>query len=306
MRVAIIDTGTNSTRLLVADVSGDRVEELIRQTRVTRLGEGVDRGGNLGQAARERVIACIDEYASLIAGLEVSNAMILATSSVRDASNGQQFLQSLAESLGAKWKLLSGDEEAVLSFSGASSGFDLKGGVNLFDVGGGSTEVVSGEDGKVVFSRSLRLGCVRLTERFISSDPANSDELEKVGSFIDGLLGEEIDRNRLIRPATTIAVAGTVTALAAIDLGLQRYDATRIHGHIISHIRIQRLLKELSAMNQAQRMQLHVLEPGRADVIVAGTMIIDRLMRHTDAEELIVSELDILDGAAMAMAEGKL
>ena len=306
MRVAVIDTGTNSTRLLVAEVSQDGVEEIYRQTRVTRLGEGVDRKGDLSQEARDRVIACADEYASRIDELKVSRSIVIATSSVRDANNGRQFLQMLAERIGSDWKLLSGDEEANLSFSGASSGFRLAGNINLLDIGGGSTEVVSGVDGKVVFAKSLRLGCVRLTERFISTDPVSRDELDAASSFIDGVLAREIDMGRMARPARTIAVAGSVTALAAIDRGLTSYDPAKVHGHVMSLKDIQRMLRELSGMSLSERLRLPTMETGRADVIVAGSLILERLMRYADAAELTVSELDILDGAAGALANGEL
>jgi exopolyphosphatase/guanosine-5'-triphosphate,3'-diphosphate pyrophosphatase len=306
MRVAVIDTGTNSTRLLVAEVSQDGVEEIYRQTQVTRLGEGVDRRGDLSQEARDRVIACVDEYASRIDELKVSKSIVIATSSVRDAGNGRQFLQMLAEGISADWKLLSGDEEANLSFSGASGGFGPGGSINLFDVGGGSTEVVSVVDGKVVFANSLRLGCVRLTERFISADPASRNELDAASSFIDSILAREIDMGRLARPARTIAVAGSVTALAAIDQGLTSYDPDKVHGHVMSLKVIQGLLRDLSGMTLRDRLQLPTMEAGRADVIVAGTLILERLMHYTDAAELTVSELDILDGAALALANGEL
>ncbi|MHB9111397.1 MAG: Ppx/GppA phosphatase family protein [Thermoleophilia bacterium] len=306
MRVAVIDTGTNSTRLLVAEVSGDRLEEIYRQTRITRLGEGVDRDGNLSREACNRVVSCVDEYAFRIDGLEVSRTVIIATSSVRDASDGLQFLQSLAENIGSDWKLLSGDEEANLSFSGASRSFGHEGSVNLFDVGGGSTEVVSGADGKVVFASSLRLGCVRLTERFISTDPVSRNELDAASEFIDGVLARKIDTSSLKKPARTIAVAGTVTALAAIDLSLESYDPARVHGHVMSLPGIQGMLRELSGMTLHERLRLPTMEPGRADVIVAGSLILERLMLYTDAAELTVSELDILDGAARALANGDL
>ncbi|MDO8737336.1 MAG: Ppx/GppA phosphatase family protein [Thermoleophilia bacterium] len=306
MKVAVIDTGTNSTRLLVADVSQGRIEEVYRQTKITRLGEKVDRDGNLNADARLRVTSCVDEYASRIDGLGVSRTMVLATSSVRDAGNGKQFLRSLAEHLGFEWKLLSGDEEAGLSYSGATASPGLEGAVNLFDIGGGSTEVVSGNDGRVVFARSLRLGCVRITERFIYSDPVTRQELVSAREYIDEVLDHEIETGRLNRPARTIAVAGTVTALAAIDLGLKSYDPVKINGHIMSLARITELLEGLSGMDLMQRVSLATIESGRADVIVAGTLILERLMLHTGAEELTVSELDILDGAALALASGEL
>lgn len=306
MRVAIIDTGTNSTRLLIADVSSGRVKEVYRHTLVTRLGEGVDHDGSLSRDARDRVISCVHEYASRIDDLKPSRTMVIATSSVRDARNGSSFLHSLAAGFGMEWKLLSGDEEARLSFSGATAGLGLKCGVNLFDVGGGSTEVVYGYDGVVVVAYSLRLGCVRLTERFMTSDPVSRKELEDVRAFIDGVLAQEIDVSNLEKPVRTIAVAGTTTALAAIDQGLETYDPGRVHGHILSLSRIQALLKELSEMTLQQRLALPTMEAGRADVIIAGTLILERLMLHTGAAELDVSDLDILDGAALALAEGKL
>jgi len=306
MRIAIIDTGTNSTRLLVADASQDRIDEIHRQTRVTRLGEGVERGGMLDTEARGRVIDCVDEYASLIGELGAVRTMVLATSSVRDAVNGRRFLQSLADSHGFDWKLLAGEEEAALSFAGATSDPGLEGSVTLFDVGGGSTEVVSGRDRTLVFAESLPVGCVRMTERHFTTDPVAPGELESARVFIDSMLASEIDPARIEKPATTVGVAGTVTSLAAIDLKLESYDPVRIHGHMMSLDLVQGLLNELSGMSSAQRLRFPTMEPGRSDVIVAGTLILERLMMFTEASELTVSELDILDGAALAMASGDL
>lgn len=306
MRIAVIDTGTNSTRVLVADALMDKVVEVYRQSRVTRLGEGVEREGNLDLEARNRVVSCFEEFATHIRSLGVSRTMVLATSSVREACDGMDFLHSLAEDNGFESKLLSGDEEAALSFSGAATGLADKGSVHLFDVGGGSTEVVFGYDGGIVFARSLRFGCVRLTERFISSDPVSQKELEAAGAFIDLTLKQEIDEDITKHPQRTIAVAGTATSLAAIDMELKIYDRSRVHGYIMNLTRIQALLDELSGMSLRQRLLFPTMEPGRADVIVAGTLILERLMLHTGADELVISELDILDGAALAMSEGKL
>lgn len=306
MRIAVIDTGTNSTRVLVADIFLDNILEVYRESRITRLGEGVEREGNLNPEARNRVALCVEEFATHVRNLGASRTVMLATSSVREACDGAAFLRSLAENNGFEWKLLSGDEEAALSFSGAATGLADKGGVHLFDVGGGSTEVVFGYDGRIVFARSLRFGCVRLTERFISSDPVSHNELEAAGAFIDATLKQEIDENITKKPQRTIAVAGTATSLAAIDMGLKIYDRSRVHGYIIKLTRIQELLDELSGMSLRQRLRLPTMEPGRADVIVAGTLILERLMLHTGADELMISELDILDGAALAMSEGKL
>ncbi|MBI5870587.1 MAG: Ppx/GppA family phosphatase [Actinobacteria bacterium] len=306
MIVAVIDTGTNSTRLLVAEVLDDQVREIYRQTQVTRLGEGVDRVGSLSREACARVVTCVADYATRIDDIGASRTMVIATSSVRDASDGLEFLKTLADGIGAGCRLLTGDEEAKLSFSGASAGFGSSDSVNLFDVGGGSTEVVSGVDGRVSFARSLSLGCVRITERFITTDPVSRNELEAASGFIDDVLAREVEKGVLTKPALTIAVAGTVTALAAIDLGLESYDPARVHGHQMSLTSIHGLIRKLSGMTLPERLRLPTMEPGRADVIIAGSLIIERLMIHTEADELTVSELDILDGAARALAKGEL
>jgi exopolyphosphatase/guanosine-5'-triphosphate,3'-diphosphate pyrophosphatase len=306
MKIAVIDTGTNSTRMLVAEVGGGRVEELERLTTITRLGEGVDSGGTLHVDSRARVLACVERYTKRISDLGASRTIVLATSSLRDARDGEEFLSSLAAAHGFRWKLLTGEEEARLSFSGAIMGTGPLERVALFDVGGGSTEVVVGVGGRVEFFCSLGLGCVRLTERFIKSDPIDNQELERLSAFVEDTLEREIDLSRLKKPVKTLAVAGTATALAAIDLGLKTYDSESVHGHVISSGRIAELLRQLAAMTVAQRLDITVMEKGRADVIVAGTMILERLMIYTGADELVVSESDILDGAALAMAAEKI
>ncbi len=306
MRIAIIDTGTNSTRLLVADVQGAQVEEMERLTTVTRLGAGVDGGGSLHADARDRVRSCVETYARRISELGAERVVVLATSSVRDARDGEEFLASLAASHGFDWKLLTGEQEARLSFAGATIGIDTALKVVLFDVGGGSTEVVTGARGSVGFARSLKLGCVRLTERFIKSDLAAEREMNEAAVFIDDIIKREVDINQLGKPDITIAVAGTATALAAIDLDLKEYDRRLIHGHVISAGRIAELLKRLAGMTVAEKLDIPAMEKGRADVIVAGTLILDRLMRYIGAAELTVRELDILDGAAVAAAEERI
>ncbi len=306
MRLAVIDTGTNSTRLLVADVAEGRVNELERLTEVTRLGAGVDRDGRLHPDARKRVSDCVARYAERIRELEAGRTLILATSSVRDAGDGVGFLGSIAEAHGFDWKLLTGEEEAELSFSGATLDQETRRAVTLFDVGGGSTEVVSGSSGDISFARSLAMGCVRITERFISSDPVTAPEFDAASRFIDDLLDHEIDRSRLRTAAVTIAVAGTATALAAIDLGLLVYERHAVHGHVISVARIGELLDRLGEMTAARRLEIPTMEQGRADVIVAGTLILHRLLLYTGAGEMRVSELDILDGAAVAAADGRI
>lgn len=304
MKVGVIDTGTNSTRLFVADAGAEQVEELDRITTVTRLGEGVDSGGRLHPQARERVHACVERYASVIGRLGASRVLLIATSSVRESRDGEEFITSLAADFGFEARILSGDEEARLSFAGATIGVDPDERVALFDIGGGSTEMVSGRDGGVEFARSLALGCVRLTERFFNTDPVETAELESASAYIEDMLEREIDLGSLIKPDRTIAVAGTATALAAMDLGMPEYDRKLVHGHVITYGRIAELLGQLAAMTVAQKLDIPTMETGRADVIVAGALIMEHLMRYTGAGDVFISELDILDGTALFMARG--
>ncbi len=309
-RVAVIDTGTNSTRLLVADVSNGMVDELDRRTRVTRLGEGVDRSGHLEGPAKDRVRQCVSGYAEVIEKLGAERAIIIATSSVRDAANGGQFLAELARSHSSQgrtfsYRILSGNQEAALSFKGSTMETDPSLRVLLFDIGGGSTEVAAGSGGNVEYARSLRLGCVRLSERMLKSDPPAAGELAAAAAYIDALFDSEIDRQAVSVPDLAMGVAGTITALAAIDLGLEVYDRARVHCHRLTRGCVDSWLSKLAAMTVAEKMDCFpTMEPGRADVIVGGALIASRLLRYTGVEEFAVSERDILDGAAVALADG--
>ena len=304
--MAVIDTGTNSTRLLIADVAPGQVDEVERLTTVTRLGEGVDSDGMLHSDARERVHACVERYSVAIRKAGPNRVMVIATSSVRESKDGAEFITGLAGGFGYESRVLSGVEEASLSFSGAAIGSYPGERIALFDIGGGSTEVVTGRDSHVDFARSLALGCVRLTERFLNSDPVEKEQLEEAAAFVSGTLEREIDLGLLVRPDRTLAVAGTATALAAIDLSLQIYNRDLVHGHMMSYSRIEELLGQLAAMTITQKLDIPTMERGRADVIVAGTLILERLMMHTGAEDVTISERDILDGAALSMYEGVL
>lgn len=304
MRIAVIDIGTNSTRLLVAEVKDGQVSELERLTTVTRLGEKMGSAGHLQPAARERVDKCINNYNGHIEKLGADRVLALATSSVRAAIDGEEFLRKLAISRGFDWKLLSGEEEACLAYAGATIGIGHDDRVMLFDVGGGSTEIVSGISAKADFIRSLDIGCVRLTERFIHSDPVDSKELEDSAGFIESVLKRELDPGSWDKSGKTIAVAGTATSLAAIDLGLTIYDRNRVHGHVLPTGRIEELLHRLAAMTLAEKLEIPTLEKGRADVIVAGTLILERLASYSGVTELQISERDILDGAALAAESG--
>jgi exopolyphosphatase/guanosine-5'-triphosphate,3'-diphosphate pyrophosphatase len=289
MRVAAIDQGTNTTRLLVADVTDGQVDEVVRRSTITRLGEGVDARRRLLPLPITRVRNCLADYRRELESLGAERALLVATSAVRDAENGEAFLGEIEWSYGFSTRLLSGDEEAELTLRGIGGVDD---GTVVVDIGGGSTELIS--SGTRV---STELGSVRLTERFLESDPPTEKELEAIAGAIRSVL-EEHD----LLAQRGIGVAGTVTSLAALDLGLVEYDSERVHGHRMSQTAVETQLERLAALPLAERRQVPGLEPERAPVIVAGAAILLEAMRHLGLDEIEVSERDILDGAALEAA----
>jgi exopolyphosphatase/guanosine-5'-triphosphate,3'-diphosphate pyrophosphatase len=296
VRVAAVDLGTNSTRLLVADVEDGRLREVSRRLTITRLGQGVDERHRLHPDAIARVRTCLDGYVGELEQLGASRRLAIATSALRDASDGEEFLHVLESEYGLATRLLSGDEEAALTFRGVSSERDIAPGTLVVDIGGGSTEVVLGGPGGVSFSKSLQLGCVRLTERFLASDPPTAAELDACAAHVRGVLPS-------LETAAAIGVAGTVTTIAALDLGLTGYDPVRSHGHAIARTSVERELGRLAALTTAQRADVPVMEAGRAPVIVAGAVILLEVMRACDLPAIEASERDILDGAALTAAD---
>ena len=298
MRVAVVDLGTNSTRLLVADVESGRLEELDRRTDVTRLGEGVDASGRLGDAAVERVLATLESYREAIEAAETRVAV--ATSAVRDAANGEEFRAQLHERFGLDARTISGDEEARLTFLGATSGRPPGGETLVLDIGGGSTEYVTGVPGAAPdFHVSTRAGSVRQTERHLSADPPPPDQLSAVAEEVRGIVESEVPA--ALRAATTrgIAVAGTATSFAAVDQELEPYDPARVHGYALSLAAAERILARLAALPLEERRRVAGLNPGRAPTIVAGAVILVESMRAFGLDCMEVSEADILHGAAL-------
>jgi exopolyphosphatase/guanosine-5'-triphosphate,3'-diphosphate pyrophosphatase len=300
-RVAAVDLGTNSTRLLVADV-GNGVEELDRRMTITRLGEGVDEGGRLLPGSIERVVACLREYRATIEALGAAPTLAVATSAVRDAGNGREFLERIRNELGFETRLLTGEEEALLTFRGVTIGRALAGDTAVVDIGGGSTELLLGDRGGVGFHVSLDMGCVRLTERFLRSDPPTAGELEACARAARDLLAKRVPEDVRAAPEAAIGVAGTITTLATLDLGLPTYDPDRIHGHVIPAASVRAQLERLAALPLAERREVSGLEPERAPVIVAGAVIADEVLRFFGLAEIEASERDILDGAALEAA----
>lgn len=295
-RVAAVDIGTNSTRLLVADVADGRVDEVIRLLQITRLGEGVDATATLKDTAMARVHSTLAGFRDRARGLGAEIVLATATSAVRDASNGQDFLTSIEEQHGFATRLLSGDEEAEMTLRGVTSDRSIEPGTLLVDIGGGSTELVLGGPGGVDHATSLQLGCVRLTERFLNDDPPTAEQVEACAAHVRSLLPT-------LQPARAIGVAGTVTTLAGLDLELERYDARRIHGHILTRVSVERELGRLAAATLEERERLLHIEPARAPVIVGGAIALLEILSRYHLADIEVSERDILYGAALAAVD---
>jgi exopolyphosphatase / guanosine-5'-triphosphate,3'-diphosphate pyrophosphatase len=303
VRVAAIDCGTNSIRLLVADVVNGVVHDVDRRMIINRLGEGMDLSGQFSAQALTRTFAACDEYASLIRGLKAQRVRFVATSASRDAGNRDEFIAGVQERLGVEPDVISGEEEAHLSFIGATAGIDQKHPAPylVVDIGGGSTEFVLGVDAPT-HARSVNIGCVRMTERHLVSDPASATQIELATKDIDAAIEQAADDVPFAVASTLVGVAGSVTTVAAIALGLDEYDSAVIHGSVIDADAVLDVTELLLAMPRDQRAAMGVMHPGRVDVIGAGALVLSRIMAATGASEVVVSEHDILDGIALRLA----
>jgi exopolyphosphatase/guanosine-5'-triphosphate,3'-diphosphate pyrophosphatase len=296
MRIAVVDLGTNTTRLLVADVDAGRVDEVAKRTTITRLGEGVDARRRLLPLPIARVRNCLSDYRRELEALGAERTLAVATSAVRDAENGEAFLGEVEWSYGFTTRLLTGEEEAELTLRGAAGRRELPPSTVVVDIGGGSTELIAA--GHRV---STDLGSVRMTERFLPSDPPTEDELDALAAAVRSVLVERVPEG--LTPRKGIGVAGTVTSLAALDLGLVEYDAVRVHGHKLGDRAVKAQLERLATLPLAERREVPGLEPERAPVIVAGAVILREIMRHFSLPAVEVSERDLLHGAALEAAK---
>ena len=299
IRVGAVDMGTNSTRLLVADVDGARLTEVERLLRITRLGDRVDADGRLSDAGMERVHTVLEDYAARARELGAERVLATATSAVRDADNGSEFLADVRQQHGFETRLLSGREEAELTYRGVTWRLAAGPGTLVCDIGGGSTELVLGGPAGVLDATSLDVGCVRMSERCLRSDPPTVAELAELREAVAALLPREITS----RASTLVGVAGTVTTLATIDLGLEREIPEQIDGHKLAAPTVAALLHRLAAVPLAERRGVRGLMPERAPTIVAGAAILVELMERLGTDALTVSERDILHGAALSAAE---
>jgi exopolyphosphatase/guanosine-5'-triphosphate,3'-diphosphate pyrophosphatase len=299
MRVAALDVGTNTTRALIADVADGRVDEVVRRTTITRLGEGLGRSRNLLPTAVARVRKALDEYMREVDRHGVERALLVATSAVRDSDNGEELLRDLERAYGVATRLVDGREEAELAFRGVESAGLVRGRTLVLDVGGGSTELIVGGRQGVDEVVSAHLGSVRSTERFLHSDPPAPDELAALRQHARSELGS-------LHAEHAVGVAGSVTTIAALDLDLETYDRDRVHGHVLARAAVEAQLARLAAMPLGQRLRIPALEPGRAPVIVAGAAIVAEAMQVSELDELVASEHDLLDGIALLAAQSRI
>jgi exopolyphosphatase/guanosine-5'-triphosphate,3'-diphosphate pyrophosphatase len=305
-KVAAVDCGTNSIRLLIAESKPDGgLVDIDRRTEIVRLGQGVDATGEFHPDALERTFAVVDTYASLIKQASVRPAQIhfVATSATRDAGNRDEFFDGIRQRLGVTPDVISGDTEARLSFTGALSRVEPKGEpVLVIDVGGGSTEFIVGSAaGRMHSAISLDIGSVRLTERFLKISPPAPDDLERAAGYVDEMLdGAGVDFDSM---GSWIGVAGTATQLAGVYLELAEYDRDRVHGAAIPLADVRRLLERLAGLTVEQIRALPSMHPNRADVITGGTLVLARVAARLQVPDLIISESDILDGIALALME---
>ena len=302
VRVAVVDIGTNSTRLLIGDVDGTGVTEVERRTAVTNMGRGVDHTRTICMDAVDDVCGVIADYKARYEEMDVERVMAIATSAVRDAVNGEAFIAELRERFGLDARLLNGEEEANLTYLGATAHRPAGEPTLVFDIGGGSTELIVGTGVNVGFHTSLQAGTIRQSERHLTSDPPDPHELEDLAGDIRNLIERAVAAEPQARASRAIAVAGTPTSLAAIDQELEPYDPGRVHGYRLGMRRIQRMLSRLSSLPLAERLRVPGLHPGRAPTIVAGTVILVQVMRAFQMQGIEVSELDILHGSALSAA----
>jgi exopolyphosphatase / guanosine-5'-triphosphate,3'-diphosphate pyrophosphatase len=315
-RVAAIDCGTNSIRLLVADVDPARrtLTDVDRRLEIVRLGQGVDSTGRLAADALDRTLTALREYAGIIAASRAEDVRMVATSATRDASNAADFTRGVVAVLGREPEVLTGDEEARLSFAGATAEFGQMGGAGeaggqspaspylVLDIGGGSTEfVVGGAGAGGVDAISMNIGCVRMTERHLHTDPPTGEEIAAATEDIDAALTEAAAKVPIGEARTLVGLAGSVTTVAAVVLDLPRYDPARIHHARITAAQVRSVTARLLAQTRAERAAIPSMHPGRVDVIGAGALVLDRVMRRFGFAEVVVSEHDILDGIAWSM-----
>ena len=302
MRVAAIDCGTNSIRLLIADVESNKLREVVRDMEIVRLGQGVDQTGEFHPDAIKRTLAAVDKFAAEIARRGVQKIRFCATSATRDATNRALFIDGVRERLGIEVEVITGVEEAELSFIGAIQELNPNSGPFLVvDIGGGSTEFVFGNN-KVESAKSVNIGCVRMSERHFKNDPPTDNQIELARADIQEAIAQAAMIVPITKAKTLVAVAGTATTVAAAALDLEVYDRYSIHLSRISSEKVHKVAEMFLAMDRDKRSNLGYMHPGRIDVIAAGSLVLSEVMKATAVTQFIASETDILDGIALSIA----
>jgi len=302
MRVAAIDCGTNSIRLLIADISGTNFREIYREMEVVRLGQGVDKTGQFDPEAVKRTLQATKKYSEVIRTKGVEKIRFCATSATRDATNRNLFIDGVREILGVEPEVIPGTEEAALSFMGATKELlPADGPFLVVDIGGGSTEFVLGT-AKVDSAKSVNIGCVRMSERHLTSQPPTPDQITSATKDIDAAINDAGATVDFSQAQTLVAVAGTATTIAAAALDLPTYDRLAIHLSRIPAEKVHHVAKMYQSMTRDEIAALPYMHPGRVDVITSGALVLSRVMTLTGASEFVASESDILDGIAWGLA----
>ncbi|MGN6472741.1 MAG: Ppx/GppA phosphatase family protein [Mycobacteriales bacterium] len=304
-RVAALDCGTNSLRLLVADVDGTSLSDVVRRMEIVRLGQGVDRSGRLAPEALTRTFAVLDDYADQIRRLGADAVRMVATSATRDASNRDEFVTGVQDRLGVEPEVVTGEEEAALSFAGATTELrdeaELATPYLVVDIGGGSTEFVVGDGGGPIAARSVDVGCVRMTERHLADDPPTAAQVGAARKDIVAAIDSVRSAVPVDEARTLIGLAGSVTTVVALALGLTTYDPDRIHHARVGAAEVHRITEALLAASKTERAAMPVMHPGRVDVIGGGALVLDTIMTECRFGDVVASEHDILDGIAFSM-----
>lgn len=303
MRIGAIDIGTNTVLLLVAEKKGDELVAIEERATITRLGEGVDKSRELKLEAISRTSAALDDYAKITRELGVEKMAVVGTSAMRDARGGEKIRAHVKEQFGVDARVLSGDEEARMTFAGALSGLSISESddVAVFDIGGGSTEIVRGKNGVISYAHSFDIGSVRLTERHVKSDPPSVEEI----SILERAAAETFAPAQAVRASRVVGIAGTVTTLAAVALEMKDYDGARVHGHVMTREMISKTVKRLASLPLSQRQNTTGLEPKRADVIVAGGIIALAALDALGTTEIMISDRGVRWGLALDLANEK-
>lgn len=313
MKLASIDIGTHSTRLLITDYQNNKFIPLERKMKITRLGKNLDENNMIGKDSARKTVEALSDYRSLVGYYDVKKFRVVGTSAIRKASNSDWFISYVYKHLGMKIDVVSGQEEARLSFYGAVRDMDLNypgckakltGKILVVDIGGGSSEFILGDcNYNLQLVESLNLGCVSLTEKFIGSSIPDTNNLSQMQQYIVNELEETTGKINLYKAAFIIGVAGTITTLAAIDLKLAAYNSEKIHRHILSLKKIENIYKNLCRLDLKGRKKVVGLHPGRADVIIGGTAIVLEVLKMLSKKDILVSERDILDGIIYTLVD---